>query len=90
MTKVVIADLSLIGSKKSDSVREMRVWNSKGEIVRINWLDANSPTFIDDLTWVFRKNVKKARQENKRLFGSPDGFNTKKRRQPMQNTSSPA
>jgi hypothetical protein len=41
-------------------------------------LDANSATFIDDLATVFRKNVAKARRENRQLFGSADGLRAEK------------
>ena len=37
-------------------------------------IDSHSPTFDADLTFVFQQNVARARRENKRLFGSPDGF----------------
>ncbi len=65
-------------AKKSGSVREKRVRNSQGELVRVLSLDANSPTFIDDLTTVFRRNVARARRENLRLLGSADGLPAKK------------
>jgi hypothetical protein len=58
-------------------VREKRLRNADGKLVRVLSLDANSATFIDDLTTVFQRNVKRARQENKRLFGSPDGLKSK-------------
>ncbi len=35
-------------------------------------LDANSPTFEDDFSYVFEKNVAKARKENKRVLGVAD------------------
>jgi hypothetical protein len=63
----------LRNGKKSSSVREKRMRNSQGKFVRVLSLDANSATFIDDLTTVFEKNVARARRENKQLFGSPDG-----------------
>lgn len=81
MTNIIIADLNPSrprSRKTSGSVREKRLRNSKGKVVRVLSLDANSPTFIDDLTTVFKRNVRRARQENKRLFGSPDGFKKKK------------
>jgi hypothetical protein len=37
-------------------------------------VDANSPTFDDDLTYVYKTNVANARRENEKLFGSADGF----------------
>jgi len=68
------------GSKKKrkvkmrGSVREKRVRNSEGKLVRILSIDANSPTFIDDLTLLFQKNVARARRENRRLLRSADGI----------------
>jgi len=41
-------------------------------------LDLNSATFDDDLTYVFEKNVAKARARNKKLLGSADGIEPKK------------
>jgi hypothetical protein len=41
-------------------------------------LDSHSPTLADDLAYIFQRNIAKARRENKRLFGSPDGPKTKK------------
>jgi len=52
--------------------------NSQGELVRVLSLDANSTTFIDDLTTVFQRNVARARRENLRLLGSADGLPAKK------------
>jgi hypothetical protein len=37
-------------------------------------LDVTKPTFTDDLTRIFKRNIAKARRENKKLFGSPNGF----------------
>jgi hypothetical protein len=49
------------------------LYKSNGERIRILSIDANSPTFGDDLKIVFRRNVARARRENKKRFGSPDG-----------------
>jgi hypothetical protein len=65
--------------KASSSVRTKRMRTADGRIVPILSLDANSATFIDDLAIVFKKNVAKARRENRRLFGSPDGLRAKHR-----------
>ena len=65
-------------AKNAGSVREKRLRNSQGEVVRVLSLDANSATFIDDLTTVFQKNVARARRENLRLLGSADGLPVKK------------
>jgi hypothetical protein len=79
---VIIANLQTsklrTAKKKAGSVREKRVRDPNGKYVRVLCLDANSPTFTDDLTTVFRKNVARARRENKKLFGSADGPRTKK------------
>ncbi len=66
--------------KKSGSVREKRMRTSEGKSVRVLSLDANSATFIDDLTTVFERNVRKARLENVKLFGSADGLKLKKKK----------
>ena len=79
MTDIVFADLKRSKPRKT-SVREKRMRTSKGESVRVLTLDANSATFIDDLTTVFERNVRRARQENKRLFGSPDGIRPKSKK----------
>jgi hypothetical protein len=42
--------------------------------MKISTIDANSPTLSADLTALFTRNVAKARRENKKLFGSPDGI----------------
>jgi hypothetical protein len=65
-------------AKKAGSVREKRVRNSEGKTVRVLSLDANSATFIDDLTTVFQKNVAKIRRKNRHMFGSPEGVQAKK------------
>jgi hypothetical protein len=66
------------GAKKVGSVREKRMRNSDGKFVRVLSLDANSATFIDDLTMVFQRNVAKARRENRQLLGSADGLRAEK------------
>jgi hypothetical protein len=75
MLKVILADLTKEKSRKQNktSVREKRVYRADGTVARVLSVDANSPTFGDDLTYVFEKNVARARRENKRLFGSADG-----------------
>lgn len=66
------------GAKKQGSVRQKLMRNSAGEFVRVLSLDANSPTFIEDLTTVFQKNVARVRRENRQLLGSADGLRVKK------------
>lgn len=43
-----------------------------GGIKSLRTLDAGSDSFGRDLTWVFGANVRKAREENKRVTGAPD------------------
>jgi hypothetical protein len=56
--------------KADTNVRTERTRSGK-TMIRI---DSDSPTFGADLTYAFQQNVKRARAENKRLFGSPDGL----------------
>jgi hypothetical protein len=53
-------------------VGQKRFIASTGRYARVAVLDANTATFGTDLLKVFRENVAKAREENMRLFGSPD------------------
>jgi hypothetical protein len=80
MPKIVVADSN--GSKarhgRKPPVREQRMRRPDGQVVRVVPIDPNSPTFDDDLTHLFQRNIAKARRENKKLFGSPDGPRDKK------------
>ena len=51
-----------------------RVRDPEGRSVEKFVIHSNSPTLDADLTFVFQRNAARARRENKRLFGSPDGF----------------
>ncbi len=74
MTKVVIADLSKRRNGKSaGSVREKRLRDAGGNLVRVLSIDANSETFGSDLELLFKRNVARARRENKKLLGSASG-----------------
>jgi hypothetical protein len=59
--------------KGRTSVRVRKLYHADGTTARVLSLDANSPTFDDDLTYVFERNVARIRRENKKLFGSADG-----------------
>jgi hypothetical protein len=80
MSKVVVADLgsTKVARKPATSVRRKRVHGSDGKTKQVMLLDLNSATFDDDLTYVFERNVAKARRENKKLLGSADGIAVKK------------
>ncbi len=59
-------------SSKASHIIEKRLRNDAGEVVKVHAIDANSQSFGDDFLYVFKRNVKKAREENKERFGSPD------------------
>jgi hypothetical protein len=76
LAKVVIAKLQgktarKIGAKDA-SVGRKRVRQTEGEVSTLRTLDLSSKTFGNDLTYVFGRNVAKARRENKRVTGAPD------------------
>ncbi len=76
MAKVVISNLAAKtrerAKKKSTAVAEKRIRDRSGQLVVMRTVDMSSPTLADDLTYVFKGNVAKARRENKRLVGAPD------------------
>jgi hypothetical protein len=80
MSKVVVADLgnTKASHKMATSVRKKRVHGPDGRAKEVMLLDLNGATFGDDLTYVFERNVAKARRENKKLLGSADGIEAKK------------
>jgi hypothetical protein len=65
MTKVVFKPLKTSGRV---SVKRKKVRDADGKLTTMFVVDANSPTFADDITYVFRKNVAKARRNNKALL----------------------
>jgi len=64
MTKVIFAPLKAVGRA---SVKEKRVKGADGKLRTLLTIDANSPTFDSDLTYVFKKNVARARQQNSKI-----------------------
>ena len=73
MTRSLVRKLNGKASRGGrHSVVSKTVHKPNGERVRILSIDANSPTFGNDLSAVFERNVAKARRANKRKFGSPD------------------
>ena len=64
--------------KKPKGVTLRRVTDADGQKVTIRAIDANSPTFGEDLLYVFGKNVEAARRENKRVIGTASGVPTKR------------
>lgn len=59
--------------KKPKGVTTKRVTTADGDKVTIRSIDANSPTFGDDLLYVFARNVEAARKANKAILGTPSG-----------------
>jgi hypothetical protein len=80
MSKVIVTDLGHKAGahSKKTGVRTRTVHGSDGRARKVMSLDLNSTTFDDDLTYVFERNVAKARRENKKLLGSADGTGHKK------------
>ncbi len=74
MNKTIVKDLAKDTAKQPAQVGEKRVYTSDGRRVKVSTIDANSPSFSADLTELFTRNVAKARRENKKLFGSPNGI----------------
>ena len=58
--------------KTPGSVTEQRVRTPEGRMTTIRRIDARSPTFGEDMLYVFSKNVAAARRENKRVIGKTD------------------
>ena len=74
-TTVVLTKQQRSLAKASASVTTRRV--REGDKTQVlTTLDLGSPTLTDDLTYVFRRNVAKARRENKRLTGAVDSAPT--------------
>jgi hypothetical protein len=72
MAKIVSASLKSAKPAKSRlSVTKKRLKAPDGTIVTVRTIDADSPTFGDDLSYVFRQNVRRARRVNKTLADAP-------------------
>ena len=74
MTEVVVTRLKSKpnGRGSAASVTEKRVRDTDGHVKTLRTLDAESPTFGEDLQYVFSRNVAKARRDNKRVTGTTD------------------
>jgi hypothetical protein len=74
LAKVVVKKLAGKAASRAgtSSARQKRVRDLAGGSVTLRTIDAGSDTFTADLTAVFRKNVAKARRENKLVVGQPD------------------
>jgi hypothetical protein len=56
--------------RKGTSVTTKRVRGPEGRMTTVYQVDANSPTFGDDIGYVFAQNVKRARRANRLLTRS--------------------
>lgn len=76
MTKVVVTKFQALKTgqgKRASSVTEKRMRNAEtGQLVTVRTLDGASKTFGKDLTYVFSRNVAKARRDNKKVSGVTD------------------
>jgi hypothetical protein len=59
--------------RKPKGVTTKRVTTLDGGKVTLRTIDANSPTFGEDLLYVFARNVEAARRANKAILGTPSG-----------------
>ncbi len=75
MVRVVVGSLNSKqkGRSRSSSVLKKRVRRSDGDTKLMMTIDAGSLTFGRDFQDVFKRNVAKARRENKKVTGSNDG-----------------
>ena len=74
MTNVVVTKIASRKRRvRNGSVVEKRKRSADGQFVQFFTIDGNSATLNDDLTHVFMRNIKHARRENQKLFGSVNG-----------------
>jgi hypothetical protein len=81
MAKVVITKLEGARPRdirSKDSAVEVRRVGKDGRLVSIRTVSTDSGSFGKDFTRIFGANVKKAREENKRLTGAPDSAPAKR------------
>jgi hypothetical protein len=76
MAKVIVGKLAgptarKVGASKA-AVSRKRIRGSDGEVRTLLTVSAESDSLDKDFTYVFGRNVAKARRENKRLTGSAD------------------
>lgn len=68
------AILNARNGASTHNVSAKKVRGADGKSKTMRFVDLDSPTLTNDLLYVFRKNVEKARRENKRVTGSADGL----------------
>ena len=72
MSNFVVGTLNSGKQASGRSVGTKRVRNGAGKIVSVHTVDVASRTLSEDLTFVFGRNVGRARRENKRVLGVTD------------------
>ena len=65
-------DTKVFGRAGKGTVTEQRVFGADGRLKTVYTIDSGSGTFGSDLGYAFKKNVAKARRENKKKFGITD------------------
>ena len=72
MTKIVYRSLKRTGTTQPRSVKRRRVRDPEGRWVTLYSVDAGSPNFAAGITYIFNKNVARARAEHKRRTALPE------------------
>ena len=74
MAKVVVSKFKADKAKASvkTGVVEKRVRDAAGKMQTVRTIDGHSKSFTNDLTYVFSRNVAKARRDNKAVIGVAD------------------
>lgn len=72
MTRIEVGSVQTKAKKRPRSVTEKRVKSRSGKIITLRTIDADSQSFGSDLEYVFKRNVAKARRENKKVTGASD------------------
>jgi len=70
-------DAKVIRRSGEGTVIEQRVYGGDGRLKTVYTIDLGSETFGTDLGYAFKKNVAKARRENKKKFGYADAIRQK-------------
>ncbi|MCD0422118.1 hypothetical protein LOC51_33320 [Rubrivivax sp. JA1024] len=74
-----IASKKVAAKRSASNVTSKSIRAADGQRFKVWSIDANSPSFGDDLSTVFARNVSKARKENLKRFGSADRVASKTR-----------
>jgi hypothetical protein len=72
MARVVFKKLDTKSRASRKHVGVKRLRNESGQINVVSVVDATSRTLPNDLGYVFRKNVAKARKDNRQRLGASD------------------